>query len=350
MKNKNFFKCIVGMILLSFIMISSITIFMDPYFHYHKPLSFFTYYMQEERYLNDGIIKHFEYDSIITGTSMTQNFKKTQFDKLFNNNSIKIPFAGGSYKEINDNIKKALKKNKNIRHILRGLDYSSINMDSNHMRYNSYPTYLYDRNILNDYKYWLNKEIFVKGVVRNLIYTVLRKKNTSFDDYSSWRDEKFGKNIILKSYKREKKNIEIEKLSKADIEIIRENIQKNVLDIPLQYPNTKFIYFITPYSIVYWDSINQSGEILKQLEAEKIMIEMILEVPNIELYSFFNNYDLITNLDNYKDAGHYIYTINDKILDWISKKEYRLTKDNYKEYLEKNKEFYLNYDYDSIFN
>ena len=41
--------------------------------------------------------------------------------------------------------------------------------------------------------------------------------------------------------------------------------------------------------------------------------------------------------------------INDKILYWISKKEYQLTKENYEEYIRKNLEFYKNYNYDSIF-
>lgn len=83
--------------------------------------------------------------------------------------------------------------------------------------------------------------------------------------------------------------------------------------------------------------------------AEKYMIEKILEIPNIELYSFFNNYDIICDLDNYKDAGHYMGKINEKILEWISKKEYLLTKDNYQEYINKNLEFYKNYDYDKIY-
>ncbi len=45
----------------------------------------------------------------------------------------------------------------------------------------------------------------------------------------------------------------------------------------------------------------------------------------------------------------YMENISDKILYWISKKEYQLTKENYEEYIRKNLEFYKNYNYDSIF-
>lgn len=350
MTEKQFFKINILGLILMLILTAIVMITIDPYFHYHKPLSFLSYRFGNQRYINNGIIKHFNYDAIITGTSMTENFKSSQFDKLFNTNSIKVPFSGGSYKEINDNMEVALKNNKNIKCVLRGLDYGEINQEYNKMRYNSYPTYLYDNNIFNDYKYWWNKEILIKGVAVNLIYSLLKKSTTSFDEYSNWNALFVpGKNTILKDYKRaEKENIQ-KFLSQKDIERIDKNIEENVTKLPKQYTNTKFIYFITPYSIVYWDDLNQKGEIQKQIMAEKYMIEKILEIPNIELYSFFNNYQMITNLDNYKDAGHYMEHINEQMLIWIKDKKYRLTKENYQDYINKNLEFYKNYDYESIF-
>lgn len=350
MTEKRFFKInIFGTILILFLTAIGMII-LDPYFHYHKPLSFLSYRLGNERYINNGIIKHFDYDAIITGTSMIRNSKSSQFDKIFNVNSIKIPFASGSYKEINDNMEIALKNNKNIKYILRGLDYNIINKESNYMSYKEYPMYLYDNNILNDYKYWWNKEILIKGVTINLFYTLLRKPVTSFDEYSRW-NELFipGKEAILKKYKRPEKESLEKSLSQEEIERIGKNIEENVTKLPQKYPNVKFIYFITPYSIVFWDELNQKGEIEKQIMAEQYMIEKILEIPNIELYSFFNNYEIITNLDNYMDTIHYMGHINDQILVWIKDRKYRLTKENYQEYINNNLKFYKKYNYDKIF-
>lgn len=348
MEEKNFFKLIIGSVIGLLLIIGSIMIIVDPYFHYHKPLSILKYRLGNQRYINDGIIRNFNYNGLIIGTSMTENFKTTQFDKIFNVKSIKVPFSGGSFKEINQNIERGLKRNKKIQIILRGLDYRMIQNNSEKMRYDSYPEYLYDDNILNDYKYILNKEIILKGL-GGVILNTLKKREMNFDDYSSWRNRESGKEVVLSNYKREIEKKKITNLSENEIKMIKKNIEKNILELPKKFLDVKFIYFITPYSIVYWESIYQNGEILKQLEAEKIMIEMILEIPNVELYSFFNNYKLITNLENYIDMGHYNYKVNDKILEWISQKKYRLTKDNYENYLESNKEFYLNYDYDKIF-
>ena len=122
MQDKKFFKILLFGIVLVLFLISGTMIIIDPYFHYHKPLKFLNYRLGNQRYMNDGIIRHFDYDSIIVGTSMTENFKVTQFNELFERNSIKIPFAGGSFKEIDDNIERALKYNSDVQIILRGLD------------------------------------------------------------------------------------------------------------------------------------------------------------------------------------------------------------------------------------
>ena len=74
------------------------TAVIDPLFHYHRPLSFLSYPLHNQRYQNDGILRHFDYDAIIIGTSMTENFKTSEFDRLWNLSSIKVPFNGGHYK------------------------------------------------------------------------------------------------------------------------------------------------------------------------------------------------------------------------------------------------------------
>lgn len=78
-------------------------VYYDPYFHYHSPNEKFYYNLKNERSQNDGIIRNFDYDAIITGTSMTENFKVSQANDLFNIKAIKVCFAGGTYREIDDN-------------------------------------------------------------------------------------------------------------------------------------------------------------------------------------------------------------------------------------------------------
>jgi len=152
-------KCVIalgGSILL----IVALYFVFDPYFHFHKPFSFISYRLYEERYINDGISRHFDYDAIITGTSMAQNFKTSEMDALFGTQSVKETFSGGGYLELSQNLERALERNDELKTVVWAIDYNGLIRDKDWTQYDGYPTYLYDDNPWNDTSYVFNKSIF----------------------------------------------------------------------------------------------------------------------------------------------------------------------------------------------
>lgn len=107
----------------------------DPYFHYHKPFPFVSYRMYDERYMNDGISRHFDYDAVITGTSMAQNFKPSEADALFGVTSVKETFSGASYKELSENLERALRRNGELGTVIWTMDANAILRDKDYMTY-----------------------------------------------------------------------------------------------------------------------------------------------------------------------------------------------------------------------
>lgn len=332
------------------VMLASVTIYIDPLFHYHAPLDRFAYPIHNERYQNDGITRNFEYDSIITGTSMTENFKKTEADEIFDADFIKVPYSGGTYKEINDNLKRAYKAAKNIRYVIRCLDYSLLNTEKDAYREDmDYPFYLYNDNPLDDLNYVLNKEVLFTQTGYVIDYTKAGNQTTSFDDYANWNAGfTFGAETVLGTYTLGEKTEGSCTLTEKEYDRLIGNIRQNVTDLADEYPETVFYYFFSPYSICYWDKLNNTGMTQWWINAEKAAIEEILKHPNIRLYSFTGNYELICNLDHYKDAGHYGEWVNSWILKWMHEGKYLLTKDNYQEYIRSIREFYSSYDYTSL--
>lgn len=332
--------------------LGAITVIVDPYFHYHKPLNNLEYPIYNERYQNDGIVRHFEYDAIITGTSMTENFKTSELDMLFHTNSIKVPFSGATYKEINQNLKRAIESNQNIKIIIRGLDYDRILQDKDTMRHDlgEYPEYLYDNKLYNDVEYIFNKAVLLDATYRVIEYTKEGNRTTSFDDYSNWMEDfDFGKDIILKNYVRAEKSNQKLQMMVEDYMKLYDSLEQNVVRLAEENPQIQFYLFFPPYSIFYWEDLNQRGNLEKQLAAERATIEFLLKYDNIKLFSFFDEFNIICDLDNYKDAGHYSEDINSQILLWMKSEEHLLTKENYQEYLDKTYSFYTNYDYDALF-
>ena len=180
-----YFICICGATLLSMVIL---TIIVDPYFHYHKPLESVSYELNNERYMNDGIGRYFDYDAIIIGTSMTHNFKTTEFDELFGAKSIKTPYAGAGYKELSESLERALARNEEVTQVLWAVDYAGLTEPSDWSRYEEQPLYLYDDNYLNDVQYLLNKSVLYHGVLNNIVRTMAGEGSTTFDEYSSFSD------------------------------------------------------------------------------------------------------------------------------------------------------------------
>lgn len=100
MKEKTWLTGYFSIVIVLLCAIGLIIYDIDPYIHYHYPRTEKYAYeltMQNERYQNDGIMKHFEYDAVITGTSMTEQFRTTEVDELFGTKSIKVPYSGAYY-------------------------------------------------------------------------------------------------------------------------------------------------------------------------------------------------------------------------------------------------------------
>lgn len=339
------------MALLLAVLLAMLAVFwvFDPFFHFHKPFPFISYRLYDERYMNDGISRHFDYDAVITGTSMAQNFKTSEVDALFGVRSVKETFSGAGYRELSQNLGRALERNRNLKTVIWTMDANALIRDKDYDQYEGYPTYLYDDNPWNDAAYVFNKNIWYHGVIPNLIMTLKGEPSTTFDEYSSW-DKETGYQHVMASYDRwEEKAPQAPHLTEADVEMVTANVRQNFVDLVNQYPDTTFYIFYTPYSICWWDFMNQEGMINYYFDAERIATEMLLACPNVKLYNFHDKYDIITNLDNYRDKEHYSPEVNSMILKWIAAGDGLVTKENYMERHEMEKEYYLNYDYESIF-
>lgn len=331
------------------------TVIIDPYFHYHKPLPGLQYPLDlyKARYLNDGIMKHFDYDAIITGSSLTDSFQASEFDRLFGVNSIKVPFGGGSYKEMNDHLKIAVEYNPDIKTVFRCLDYHRLFDAADYMSYTAdiYPNYLYDNLLYNDVKYVFNKSILFEDTLSVLKYTHGGGKTTDFDTYCNWaKDAVFSKEITDSNYPIPEKGTGVfSDNTEEDYKIISENITQNVTDLAKEHPEIEFYLYFSPNNIYFWNDYYQAGTIVKQLDAEKYIIELLLQYDNIHLFSFFTEYDMICDLNNYLDTMHYSEEVHSQILLWMSEGTHELTLDNYEDYCRQEREFYLNFDYDSLF-
>lgn len=333
-------------------LMSAATAVIDPFFHYHKPLSPLQYEIYYQRYQNDGIVKHFDYDTVISGNSMSENFRASECDALFGANTVKVPFSGASPKELDMNNRTAVSSNPELKRIIMNLDWGNFIKDKDYMSYDDddYPDFLYNSNPLDDVKYLLNKNIF-GDALRVIKYTLSGGKTTTMDEYSFWHDDPetvYGWDAICASYEPNWYHDEEQFLTADKLKILRGNIQQNIIDIVKENPQTDFYLFMPPYSMFFWAKMYNVRELSLQLDAQQAVIEMLLEYDNVHLFSFVDEFELAQDYDRYKDYIHYDADVNSWMLECMAKGEHQLTKENYRDYLARCREFYLNFDYEAL--
>lgn len=344
-----FWICLLVIIILG---CSLLVVVVDPYFHYRRPCPLFRYFLNHQRCQNDGIIKNFDYDAIITGTSMTENFKSTEFDSVFNIKSIKVPFSGSTYYELDRSVERGFLKGHKIKYVIRSLDGTHLIENKNALRHDlgMYPTFLYDDTLLNDYLYLVNERSLyysLRAIFGGLIGSA---GITSFDEYSNWmKYYKFGKEYALGKNKKPRDVQQEQVLTDEDIRMLRDNVEQNVVRLARQHPETQFYYFFPPYSIVWWKDQYEEGNLDRYLQAKALAIREIVRCENIKLFSFSLMPDVITNFDNYKDSTHYGEWINSKMLHWFKDGVGQITKGNCEEFILEERAFFKNYDYRSVF-
>ena len=333
------------------LILGGLTAVVDPYFHYHGPLTGLSYPDGNERYQNDGIIRQFTYDAIITGNSMTENFRASELNDLFGVNAVKVPLNGSKFKEVDQQVRRAIARNPDLRLVVRDVSGGMLYEDKNAMRTDiTLPEYLYDSNPLNDAQYVFNKEILLEATAETLMRTAQGQPSIDFDTYQFWDDtmphgpetvRERGLNFIDLPGR--------EGDEEAVLQGIRESMEQNFVETARENPDIEFYCFIPPYSICWWQRLSEENSIELYVRYCEAACETLLECGNIRLFSFFDDYDVVTDLNNYSDWAHYSADINSKLLRDMKEGTHALTKENCADYWRGVQDFYTAFDYEAYF-
>ena len=310
MYKKNIRNSIILSILM-LILVALINFIIDPYKQYG--LNSINPYFNNSRYLNPGLIKSFSYDTIIVGSSYSENFLTKEIDKALGLKSLKVTSPGATAFENKSVMSLALKKEK-VKVIILELNPDSLRGDKQrvHGIIKTLPTYLYDDNIFNDYKYLLNFDVLysenIGAIAANFFGFNEIISNIEFAYY--WADGVIfsEENLLndLENLKVYKSQIDTKKVSNnSKLQLLKHSFDFNVLELIKDYPNTKFIIFHPPFSIVAFKWLDARNQLDEHLNFKRYIFESTKKYKNVSLYDFQIEKNITHNLDNYLDTRHY---------------------------------------------
>lgn len=320
---KSFFK----RIFLLMLTVGLLVVIFDPFFHYHKPLPGLKAVLTDKEYQCIGTLRTFDYDSLIVGSSVAENYNNGWFNQGFDCQAIKAVRSYGATADLCYLLDTAY-QNQSLKYVFYSMDTSSLCADPiPTYELTGCPMYLYNNNYLDDVEYLYNKGVLFEKIPYLIANSFIGDydENDSYN-WAQWKE--FNQDMALGLYIR---TAEIAPMKNKDY--YKENLNANISLIIQQvaaHPETNYKIFFPAYSMLYWDNLYRSGDLEAYIYNMEQAICSLLAYDNVEIYYFQSEREIITNLDNYMDTLHFSPEINKYMVDRMIDGNNRLTADNYK--------------------
>lgn len=324
------------------------TYIVDPFFMYHKPLSNWNYVIDNQLEQNPGIAKHFEFDSVMLGSSMTTNFDTNIFNETIDTNMVKLSYNAAFPKDIDSIMEIVAEEKGELKQAFLCIDIANYMSKPGTLSY-TYPDHLYDKNPLNDLKYLLNKDVFLTYVVGNFI----QKENTPINEiYWHWQYMIYGREYVLSRYEKPELDLdgelELQKAIPYTLENLKINLEECIIPHIEAMPNTQWHVFFPPYSMLYWYDSIAAGELETKVDGMALITEMLGAYSNVKIHYFQDMEEWITDLDNYTDKTHFSKAITDDMTKRLCEDTNLVNMSDYKEQLETFERFLQEFDYEGF--
>ena len=327
--NKKDFWKFIWTLLSVFGCVGILMIIMDPFYQYHKPWLGMPVILDNAVYQTPGAAENLEYRDVIIGTSMTENFHTKWFDEELGWDTVKLSYSGARSDDLRAIFHSVFSGKEPVEHVFMDINDYQLTSAS-WTSYVERPQYLYDNNLMNDYRYIYSRDTLSIGWER--VLDALQGVEDNVDTAYTWEEaELFGAEITLNTARDTREQLlagqEVAEPLEQRLVTCQDNLN-NIIPFIEEHPETEFIIFLPPYSMLYWEQKKLQNDLEDILEIYKYAINCLLEYENVSVYYFQNEQEIITNINNYRDTCHHRPQINRYIFDCIKNKENRVTQEN----------------------
>lgn len=347
MTNKRFFISTIAYSLGVLLFIAVSTIVIDPFVHYHAPLFGLAATETEERGQQIGVAKNMTYDTAIVGSSMSENFEAGWFnDGVIGNNCVKLSMQGAHFDDYRRLLNVALSKPETKTVIISLDNYLLLHNPAEHPT--TIPEYLENDDISDDAYYLWNKSVAFVFMPQFLINNFT--EGFSADSAYCWAPRyQFNKYVARATYTPYRLMQQKDEEKFDTYYGYADEFLAGVTPYIEARPDVTFYFYSPPYSILYWDDCILRGRLTAEICAINEVYKKLLEYDNVRMFYFQDNWEIITDLDNYKDYSHFSQDISHYIYECMRDGKCELTKDNSFDVLLKFSEDIADYDHEQSF-
>lgn len=311
-------------------LVALITFLFDPFYQYHSALPGTKAVLYDRDNQVPGTIRTFDYDSVLLGSSVAENFDSDYLNTMYDGEFIKIIRASSSIADLRYYMDMAHKEQE-IKNVFWCMDVFAYTFSTEVTLYeDNIPRYLHTGTVLDDFPYLFNKEILFQKIPYFLVSSYLGT-NTGGNAYNWAADKTFGPASAMRSYNKPAGDFADSGIvSSADKERIDTNLAMALEEITA-HPETQYTVVLPPYSLLWWDSGYVNNIASSYLYAMEQSMTALVPLENVTVHFFMNERDIICDLNYYMDMLHYSPEINQYMLDCINAGTHMVTEDNLEE-------------------
>ena len=328
-KSRRWIVSFLAGVLVIVLLLSGIAYIIDPFFQFRVRDNS---YMLSGWFVAGGLIKNYDYDTLILGSSMIQNFDMKSFRDELGVKPLHIGLNAMRTSEIIRLMNTAYAAGK-ARAYYICIDLPKFSEDPKDSRI---AEHLLDEGILSKMRYLLSYEVWFRYIPIDMCFVLMDWAHVnlpikyayskSIDKLEDWRlDYTFGKKTVLDDYRNGKFGVSTVDTDTEDLYLRMVSHIDMFLD-DFDFENSEYVFFFPPYSSLYWCVTQNGGYFDVFLKAKQYFVERV-ETVGATTYDF-QCADFTTDLENYKDMTHYRPEINDWMVKCFANKEYISTKDN----------------------
>lgn len=334
LKARTWVVSFAALVLVLVLLFSALVYLIDPFFQFRVKDNA---YMLSAWFVGSGLIENYDYDTLILGSSMTQNFDMDVFRRELGAKPLHVGLSDMRVPELSDLIHVAYDAKRAERYYIC-VDLTVFTKDDTESRY---PAYLLKKDPLSRLRYFLSYEAWFRYIPIDLSFMLLDglevelpekfAASRSIDLLEDYRaDVAYGKDIVLGNY-----NSGAYAVSAVDTDNLYQRMCVHIDDYLARFDFEKgaHVFFFPPYSSLYWCDSQDYGYFDVYMRAKAYFVARAAALGAM-VYDFQCT-ELAMDLDNYKDTTHYSPEINDWMVRCFAKGDYLATPENCDSFREK---------------
>ncbi len=308
----------------------------DPFMRYRKPV-FYDPMFRSCYAIAPGMMRHFDFDSLMVGSSMVRNYTLPDLNKSIKTaQSIKISFSSASsrdLKKISDIAFQA--KGDRLKVLVYSLDLWATNKpEVNYTRFD----YLYRDDFFEDYKYFFSRKTYsaMHQLLKICLSRKVKKKRMHYRSYDTmfctdYPGKPYGKSLVISEARNCEETRRLPAMPNKNTAV---RFRGDILSLVEAHPQTEFVFILPPTSLYYWcmlhnntftDDAGNTQNCMDALLAQKsFFLTELLRYSNVRIYDPQQEENIIRDYERYNDITHYSMSVCKQILEGIARDEWRV--------------------------